>query len=33
MIEFWQGHENRMHDRLRYRLQDDGTWMIERLAP
>ena len=33
MIEFWQGQENRMHDRLRYTLQDDGTWMIERLAP
>ena len=33
MIEFWQGQENRLHDRLRYSLQDDGTWMIERLAP
>ena len=32
-IEFWQGQENRMHDRLRYTLQDDGTWVIERLAP
>lgn len=32
-IEFWQGQENRMHDRLRYSLQDDGTWLIERLAP
>jgi pyridoxamine 5'-phosphate oxidase len=31
-IEFWQGRENRLHDRLRYRLQDDG-WRIERLAP
>lgn len=33
VIEFWQGQENRMHDRLRYTLQDDGTWLIERLAP
>jgi pyridoxamine 5'-phosphate oxidase len=32
-IEFWQGRENRLHDRLRYRLQPDGTWLIERLAP
>jgi pyridoxamine 5'-phosphate oxidase len=33
MIEFWQGQENRLHDRLRYRLQKDGTWVIERLGP
>jgi len=32
-IEFWQGRENRLHDRLRYRLQEDGTWLIERLGP
>ena len=32
-IEFWQGRENRLHDRLRYRLQPDGTWLVERLAP
>ena len=32
-IEFWQGRENRLHDRLRYRLQEDGSWRIERLAP
>lgn len=32
-IEFWQGRENRLHDRLRYRLRRDGTWLIERLAP
>jgi pyridoxamine 5'-phosphate oxidase len=32
-IEFWQGQENRLHDRLRYSLQEDGTWLIERLAP
>jgi pyridoxamine 5'-phosphate oxidase len=32
-IEFWQGRDNRLHDRLRYRLQDDGVWVIERLGP
>jgi pyridoxamine 5'-phosphate oxidase len=32
-IEFWQGRDNRLHDRLRYRLQDGGTWLIERLGP
>ncbi len=33
VIEFWQGRDNRLHDRLRYRLQGDGTWLIERLGP
>ena len=32
-LEFWQGHENRLHDRLRYTLTSDGRWQIERLAP
>ncbi|MEH6564665.1 MAG: pyridoxamine 5'-phosphate oxidase [Halopseudomonas sp.] len=32
LIEFWQGRSSRMHDRLRYRLQD-GQWVRERLAP
>jgi pyridoxamine 5'-phosphate oxidase len=31
-IEFWQGRDNRLHDRLRYRLQED-VWLIERLGP
>ncbi|GAP35718.1 pyridoxamine 5'-phosphate oxidase [Piscinibacter sakaiensis] len=30
--EFWQGRRSRLHDRLRYRLQD-GAWLRERLAP
>ncbi|NLO70372.1 MAG: pyridoxamine 5'-phosphate oxidase [Porphyromonadaceae bacterium] len=32
-IEFWQGRPNRMHDRLLYTIQDDGSWKIERLSP
>ncbi|MBI4205704.1 MAG: pyridoxamine 5'-phosphate oxidase [Betaproteobacteria bacterium] len=32
-IEFWQGREDRLHDRLRYRRARDGRWRIERLAP
>jgi len=31
-IEFWQGRENRLHDRLLYR-RASGAWTIERLAP
>jgi pyridoxamine 5'-phosphate oxidase len=31
-MEFWQGRENRLHDRLLY-LRDGGSWKIERLAP
>ncbi|MGL6344972.1 MAG: pyridoxamine 5'-phosphate oxidase [Waterburya sp.] len=32
-IEFWQGRPNRLHDRLVYDLQTDGSWQIQRLAP
>jgi pyridoxamine 5'-phosphate oxidase len=32
-VEFWQGRRSRLHDRLRYRRQPDGSWVIERLAP
>jgi len=32
-IEFWQGRPNRLHDRIRYSLQEDFDWKIERLAP
>lgn len=31
-IEFWQGRENRLHDRLRYRRAGEA-WLRERLAP
>lgn len=32
-FEFWQGRENRLHDRFRYTLQPDDSWEIARLAP
>jgi pyridoxamine 5'-phosphate oxidase len=32
IVEFWQGRGDRMHDRLRYRMNRDG-WKIERLGP
>lgn len=32
VVEFWQGRENRLHDRFEYRRQDDN-WQIERLCP
>lgn len=32
-VEFWQGREDRLHDRLRYRDAGGGSWVVERLAP
>ena len=32
-MEFWQGRENRLHDRFRYSLGGDGSWSLRRLAP
>ena len=32
-VEFWHGRPNRLHDRLRYRREPSGVWVIERLAP
>jgi len=32
-MEFWQGRESRLHDRLLYRRDAGGTWAIERLSP
>ncbi|NBW27871.1 MAG: pyridoxamine 5'-phosphate oxidase [Flavobacteriaceae bacterium] len=32
-FEFWQGRPNRLHDRIRYLLQDDFSWKIDRLSP
>jgi pyridoxamine 5'-phosphate oxidase len=31
--EFWQGRKSRLHDRLRYRIDSNGSWLRERLAP
>lgn len=33
IIEFWQGRPSRLHDRIQYTLEDDGTWNMVRLAP
>ena len=32
-LEFWQGRPNRMHDRIRYELQENFDFKIDRLAP
>jgi pyridoxamine 5'-phosphate oxidase len=31
-IEFWQGRENRLHDRIQF-SKTNGDWKVERLAP
>ena len=32
-VEFWQHRDSRLHDRVRYTLEADGGWRIERLGP
>ncbi|MDZ4698805.1 MAG: pyridoxamine 5'-phosphate oxidase [Rhodothermales bacterium] len=32
-VEFWQGRPSRLHDRIQYRTDPAGDWLIERLAP
>jgi pyridoxamine 5'-phosphate oxidase len=32
-IEFWKGRPGRLHDRIDYKRQADGSWIINRLAP
>ena len=32
-FEFWQGRENRLHDRFLYTRQGDRSWRIDRLSP
>ncbi len=32
-FEFWQGRPSRLHDRIRFRKGDGGTWQVERLSP
>ena len=31
--QFWQGRRSRLHDRLRYTLDEQQNWIRERLAP
>jgi|SRR6185437_523887 len=33
IIEFWQGGQHRLHDRLQYRKDTQNVWVIDRLAP
>ncbi len=33
VVEFWQGRENRLHDRFHYVREAEKQWTIERLAP
>ena len=33
LVEFWQGRDDWLHDRVRYRQDEAGGWVIERLAP
>ncbi len=33
LIEFWQGRENRLHDRIVYKLLRTGKWKVARLNP
>ena len=32
-LEFWKGRPGRLHDRILYERQADGSWIISRLAP
>jgi pyridoxamine 5'-phosphate oxidase len=32
-FEFWQGREDRLHDRFGYRLRESKDWIIQRLSP
>jgi pyridoxamine 5'-phosphate oxidase len=32
-VEFWENRPGRLHDRIAYDLQADGSWTIKRLAP
>jgi pyridoxamine 5'-phosphate oxidase len=33
VIEFWQGRPSRLHDRIRFTREPDGSWKRERLSP
>ena len=33
IMEFWQGRPSRLHDRIQYVIENNGTWKMDRLAP
>lgn len=33
LVEFWQGRRARLHDRISYSRNPDGSWVIRRLEP
>jgi pyridoxamine 5'-phosphate oxidase len=33
IMEFWQGRPSRLHDRIQYTKEENGSWKTERLAP
>jgi len=33
VVEFWQGRDDRLHDRFVYRLRESKDWVIERVSP
>lgn len=33
LIEFWQGRANRLHDRIKYKIEKDNIWTKQRLSP
>jgi len=33
LIEFWQGRQSRLHDRVQYKVEANGEWKAARLAP
>jgi pyridoxamine 5'-phosphate oxidase len=33
IVELWQGHTGRLHDRFRYQREPHGPWSLQRLAP
>lgn len=32
-VEFWQGRESRLHDRIQYEKDENGNWALTRLSP